>query len=96
MRLFIIIVYLLLILLGVSFAALNATSVSVNLYVKTVTMPISVLMTLMLGIGLLLGFLLFLGRYLRLKSAHRKVKNQLKVTEKEINNLRTFPLKDQH
>ncbi|STX28945.1 Predicted membrane protein [Legionella beliardensis] len=95
MRIIMIILYLLLILLGISFAALNAASVQVNFYVTTLTLPISVLMALTLGIGLIIGFLLFLSRYWRLKMACLKIRNQLKITEKEIKNLRTMPLKDQ-
>ncbi|KTD16142.1 lipopolysaccharide assembly protein LapA domain-containing protein [Legionella jordanis] len=96
MRLFMMIIYLVLILLGVTFAALNASSVVVNFYFSKVTMPIAVLMTIMLGIGLLLGFLLFLYRYWRLKIEYAKLKNQFKLTEKEIKNLRSIPLQDQH
>ncbi|MBA2656167.1 MAG: LapA family protein [Tatlockia sp.] len=96
MRLIMLLIYLILILFGVSFAALNATSVVVNLYFKTMTMPISVLMTIMLGLGLLVGFLLFFYRYWRLKVDYLKLRNQLKLTEKEIKNLRAIPLKDQH
>lgn len=96
MRIIMMTIYLLLILIGVSFAALNASTVQVNLYLTTIKMPISVLMTLMLGIGVLIGFLLFVSRYWRLKAEHRKIKNQLKLTEKEIKNLRSIPLQDQH
>ncbi|MFA5960321.1 MAG: LapA family protein [Tatlockia sp.] len=96
MRVLILICYVVLILLGVSFAALNASSVQVNFYFKTMTMPISVLMVFTLGIGLLLGVLLFLYRYWRLKMDCLKLKHQLKMTEKEIKNLRAIPLKDQH
>lgn len=96
MRLLMMLVYLILILLGVSFAALNASSVQVNFYFKTVSMPISVLMTIMLGVGLVLGILIFLYRYWRLKVDYLKIKSQLKLTEKEIKNLRAIPLKDQH
>jgi lipopolysaccharide assembly protein A len=96
MRLVWIIVYLLLILIGVSFAALNASSVQVNMYVTTLVMPISVLMAFMLGVGILIGMLLFIFRYWRLKVECLKIKNQLKITEKEIKNLRDIPLKDQH
>jgi len=96
MRLFMIIIYLFLVLLGVSFAALNANSVPVNLYFKTLNMPVSVLMTLMLGLGLVIGFLLFIGRYWRLKIEFIRIKNHLKLTEREIKNLRDIPLKDQH
>jgi len=42
MRVAITVCYVLLILLGVSFAALNATSVEVNLYVTKLVLPISV------------------------------------------------------
>ncbi|PJD90629.1 MAG: hypothetical protein CK424_08105 [Legionella sp.] len=96
MRIAITVCYLLLILLGVSFAALNATSVHVNLYVTQLVLPISVLMTVMLGVGVCFGFLMFLNRYWRLKADHRKITNQLKLTEREIKNLRSIPLQDQH
>lgn len=96
MRILMLIIYILLIIIGVSFAALNATSVDVNFYFKTISMPISVLMTIMLGIGILIGFILFIARYWRLKAECHKLKNQLKLTEKEIKNLRSIPLQDQH
>lgn len=96
MRIVMLLVYLLLILVGVSFAALNASSVQVNFYLTTLTVPISVLMAGMLGVGIFIGFLLSLFRYWRLKADYRTVKNQLKLTEKEIKNLRAIPLQDQH
>lgn len=96
MRIVMLVFYVLLIILGVSFAALNASSVEINFYVKTITMPISVLMTIMLGIGIIIGFILFIFRYWRLKSECRRMNSQLKLTEKEIKNLRSIPLQDQH
>lgn len=90
------VLYIVLIIIGVSFAALNASSVQVNFYFKTLSMPISVLMTIMLGIGIFIGFILFIGRYWRLKIEYRKMKGQLKLTEREIKNLRSIPLQDQH
>ncbi|OGV51642.1 MAG: hypothetical protein A3F46_08405 [Legionellales bacterium RIFCSPHIGHO2_12_FULL_42_9] len=96
MRAFIWLFYVLLILLGVTFAALNAGAVQLNLYVTTLSIPIAVLITTMFGIGLLLGFVLSLLRYWRLKMELIKIKNQLKISAKEIKNLRDIPLKDQH
>jgi putative membrane protein len=96
MRLMMLIFYLVLALLGVSFAALNANSVHVNLYFTTMSMPIAVLITAVLGIGVMLGLLLFMIRYWRLKIECRKLKSQLQLTEKEIKNLRSIPLQDQH
>lgn len=94
MRIVMTIFYLLLILVGVSFAGLNASSVKINFYFTTFQMPISVLIVLTLAIGVLMGLLLFLSRYWSLKAEHRKTKNQLKLTEKEIRNLRAIPLQD--
>jgi len=96
MRIMMTVFYLVLILFGVSFAALNARAIPLNLYLTTITLPVSLLMILMLGIGLVLGFIIFLGRYWRLKAECHRIKSQLKLTEKEIKNLRAIPLHDQH
>jgi putative membrane protein len=89
-----IILYLFLAIIGVSFAVLNANVVQVNLYFTTLSMPVSLLVVIMLGIGLLLGFFLFLSKYWRLKRDYSRTKNQLKLTEQEIKNLRDIPIKD--
>lgn len=96
MRIIMMFFYLILIVIGVSFAALNATSVKVNFYFLTMHLPVSVLMTLMLGIGIIFGFLMLLSRYMRLQAEHRKLKHQLKLTEQEIKNLRTIPVSDHY
>lgn len=94
MRFIMMIVYLILIVFGVSFAALNAGSVQVNFYFRTLAMPISVLIILVLGLGIIIGLILFMMKYWRLKADYRKLKGQLKLTEKEIKNLRCIPLQD--
>ncbi|KTD22709.1 lipopolysaccharide assembly protein LapA domain-containing protein [Legionella israelensis] len=96
MRLLMLLFYLVLIIFGVTFAALNASDVQINFYVTTFKLPMSVLMVIVLGIGILIGFIIFLFRYWRLKREYWKLKNQLNLTEKEIKNLRAIPLKDQH
>lgn len=96
MRMFTIIIYLVLILIGVSFAVLNAASVVLNFYVTTLSMPISVFIILTLGIGMLIGFLLGSIKYWRLKVENKRLKSQLKLTEQEIKNLRTIPVTDNY
>lgn len=96
MRIVMMLFYLILIVVGISFAVLNASSVEVNLYFASITMPVSVLMILMLGIGMFVGFFIFMLRYFRLKSECRRLRNQLKLTEQEIKNLRTIPVTDNY
>ena len=96
MRLVMTFFYIILIILGVSFAALNATAVQINLYFSLIKMQISLLIIITLGIGIVIGFLIFIYRYLSLKNENRKIRHQLNLTEKEIKNLRAIPLKDHH
>ena len=96
MRIVMTLFYLVLILAGVSFAALNASSVAVNFYFLTISMPISILMMLTFGVGIIAGFFIFIVRYCRLKSERRRLKNQLKMTQREIKNLRTIPVTDNY
>lgn len=96
MRIVMTLLYLVLIVLGVSFAALNASSISINFYFSTLKLPISVFMMIMLGIGMLVGFFFYSLRYWRLKSECRRLRNQLKLTEQEIKNLRTIPVTDRY
>lgn len=91
-----IVIYVILIVVGISFAALNAALVQVNFYFSTLNMPVSVLIFATLILGMSIGCMLCLCKYWRLKALHRKVKNQLQLTEKEIKNLRAIPLQDQH
>ena len=90
------IIYIAIVILGVSFAAFNAGDVSVNFYIRQVQIPIAVLVAVTLGVGLLGGLFVSLIRYWRLKIELMKTKNQLKMSEKEVKNLRDIPLKDTH
>lgn len=96
MRLLMLLFYLVLIIIGVTFAAINASDVQVNFYVTSFRLPMSILMVIVLGVGVLIGFIIFSLRYWRLKREYKKLKSQLNLTEKEIKNLRAIPLKDQH
>lgn len=96
MRIIRIIFYLILVLTGVSFAVLNAKPVSVNFYFTVLNMPVSLLMTFTLAFGVMLGALVCVSKYWRLKMEHRKIKSQLKLTEKEVKNLRSIPIANEH
>lgn len=96
MRLVMIILYLFLIIIGVTFAVLNAEAVTVNLYFTVIKMPVSLLITLTWGIGLLMGFLFGLYKYWCLKLTVSQLKSQLKVAQQEIKNLRGIPLKNEN
>lgn len=72
MRIITIILYTLLILFGVTFALLNSTPTSVNLYVAIYHLPLALLMTITFGMGLFVGLFIFFIRYWRLKLSYHK------------------------
>ena len=87
---------LLVIILGVTFAGLNARPVMLDYYMGEATLPLSLLLVLALVSGCLLSLLASLIMYIRLKTDNRRLRQRLKVVEAELANLRAIPLKDTH
>lgn len=83
-------------LIGLTFACLNAESVSINYYIGTAKLPLSLLLAFAFLVGGLLGLFAGLKRLLRLKRERYRLQQRLKLAEKEIENLRVMPLKDTH
>ncbi|OGT21380.1 MAG: hypothetical protein A3C55_04045 [Gammaproteobacteria bacterium RIFCSPHIGHO2_02_FULL_42_13] len=88
-------IVLLLILLGISFAILNSETVTINYYLGTKQMPLSLLLIVAFGLGLLIGWISMSFKVLRLKTNLYRLKKKLQVAEKEIDNLRAIPVKDE-
>ena len=82
MRIFSYIILLIIIVLGLTFAILNAELVSLNYYFGTRQISLSLLMVLCLGVGVLLGLLAALFPILRLKRKNYYLKSQIKQLEK--------------
>lgn len=83
-------------ILGLIFAGLNADLVSVNYYWGIKRLPLSLLAILSFILGGLLGLLTALITYVKLKYANRRLRHRLILVEKELSNLRALPFKDQH
>jgi uncharacterized membrane protein YciS (DUF1049 family) len=87
---------LLIIILGVTFAVLNSNAVGVNYYIGHSTLPLSLLLAGVLASGCLLGLLVGMWLLFKLKIKNFRLHQQLKLAEKEIENLRAIPLQDKH
>ncbi|MBS0358836.1 MAG: LapA family protein [Proteobacteria bacterium] len=96
MRIFSYLILLLLLLIGVTFACLNATPVPIHYYLGDATLPLSLLLVLVLGIGIFLGLLAGFSMFLKQKKITKQLKNRIKIVEQEVENLRAIPLKDTH
>ncbi len=90
------ILILIIILLGITFAALNHSDVIINYYVGQTSLPLSILLVLSFSSGCILGLIVGIGILFKLKIKNYRLQQQLKVTEKEVENLRAIPLQDRH
>lgn len=96
MRLFLLFFYLLILMILLAFAALNSTMVDLNLYWQHFQLPLAFIMVVCIGLGLIFGAMVFLGRYWQLRLQYFRAKHQVGLLEKEIKNLRSIPIQDSH
>lgn len=88
------IVILFVIILGVSFAILNAEPATIHYYVGSKVLPLSLIMAISFCCGLVLGLLLMGIGVFKAKTEKYHLKKRLKNAEQEVENLRTIPIKD--
>ena len=84
------------VLLGILFAVLNAEPVILNYYFNSKEMPLSLAIILSMFVGAILGVLASIGLILRCKKEAMRLRKAADVAEKEISNLRAIPIKNQH
>lgn len=79
---------------GLAFYLRNDQLVAVDYFLGNIEMSFSIWLLLILVGGVLLGWLTSLPVIIKLKRQNSRLSRQVKVTEKEINNLRVLPVKD--
>jgi len=95
-RIIIFALLLLVTLLGLSFALMNAEPVQLNYYFGTLQAPLSLVVVLAIILGAGLGVLASLGVVFSQKRELAKLRRSTKIVEEEVSNLRSLPLKDAH
>ena len=79
----------------VTFTLLNSQPVKVNFYFGSYELDLLVVMVICLVLGVLLGVMAALGKMLSMKKELMRKERKIKVTEKEVENLRSLPLQDE-
>lgn len=85
---------LLLVLVGLAFAVVNAKPVELNYFLGTREVPLAMTLVLALVFGACLGMLFSLGMVVRLKRETLRLRRQIQLTEQEVVNLRSIPIKN--
>jgi putative membrane protein len=82
-------------MLGAAFAVLNADPVHFNYYFGTLELPLSLIVSTALGVGVVIGILSGIGLALGLKRENVSLKRRSRLVNEEIKNLRNMPLKEE-
>ncbi len=93
MRIFSYLILLAIMLIGLTFTSLNSTSVVFNYYLGSKTIALSLLLVFTFGFGIVLGLLIAMFSCIKIKRDNLRLKSRLKIAEKEIENLRSIPIK---
>lgn len=93
MRILSYLMLLVIMLVGLTFAALNANIVAFNYYLGSKEIALSLLLVFAFGAGIFLGLLVAIFPWIRAKRDAARIKSRLKVVEKEVENLRSIPIK---
>jgi len=83
-RIFNYLFWILIVLVGVSFAAINSSSVNIHYYVGHTDIYLPLLLLIVLVLGAILGMIAMLPQSLKAKSAARKLRSKLKQMETEL------------
>ncbi len=89
-------VFIIVLLLGLILFSKNNQLLTFDYLVGSREWSLAWLLFLSLCLGAVLGMLACLPMLIRLKREKRKLEKSVKVTEKEVNNLRVMPMKDTH
>jgi putative membrane protein len=94
MRVVYVTVFIILAALLVVFALLNAGSVEINYFLGKRTMPLSLLLLAALMVGFVVGVLGTLKSVIHARARAFRLKRKANVLQKELDNLRAMPVKD--
>ncbi len=94
MRVVYVTVFIILAAIIVVFALLNAQGVEVNYFLGKRTLPLSLVLLISLLCGFFIGVMGTLRSVLTARTRARRFKKKTTLLQKEIDNLRAMPVKD--
>ena len=95
-RILTIIIFIIVFAVGIAFSAINNDSITINYYLGTLSLPLSIVVVLSIILGIILGALAIFSGSLKLRYENRRLHKKLETSEQEINSLRILPLTDEH
>ena len=93
-RVFLIFLFVVVLLLGLVFFLKNNEVITFHYIMGSVEITVSILLLLAFAAGAILGVISLLPLLFRLKHQKTLLQRQIRMTEKEVENLRVLPVRD--
>ncbi|HSR63929.1 MAG TPA: LapA family protein [Gammaproteobacteria bacterium] len=93
-RVFLIVLFVIVLVLSLVFFLKNNEVITFNYIVGSTDITVSALLLLTFAAGAILGVISLLPLLLRLKHQQALLQKQIRMTEKEVENLRVLPVRD--
>jgi len=79
--------WILVVLIGASFAVINSHTVTIHYYVGSINVYVPLLLLVELAIGALLGIVAMMPKHIKVKNSARKSRQRIKKLEQEVKSL---------
>lgn len=96
MRIVTYVLWIVLILVGISFALLNSHTLPLDYFIGKTNIYFPLLFVLLLLCGAILGILALIPLLIRSQTTIHRLKHKMKILDQEVANLRRIPIKDSH
>ncbi|MDD3517068.1 MAG: LapA family protein [Chromatiales bacterium] len=93
-KFFYLLVLLVAVAIGVSFTVLNAGTVDVNIYFRSFSVPVALVVFLSVFVGAVLGVVACTGMIWARHRELRSLRRRARLAEEELDKLRKIPIKD--
>ena len=89
-------IFLVLVIFGIVFAVLNAEPVNLNYYFGSKEVALSLILVLAMIVGAILGIIASASMIISNRREVMKLRKSVELAEKEVTNLRSIPIRDNH
>jgi len=86
------ILVIILLIIGAAFAIINDQPVELDLYFLVTSLPLSLILLLAVGVGILLGAVVSAFYFMRIRKENANLRRQSRLVEQEVRNLRSLPI----
>lgn len=78
--------------IGAAFAIINDQPVELDLYFLVTSLPLSLILLLAVGVGIVLGAIVSAFYFMRIRKENANLRRQSRLVEQEVKNLRSMPI----